>query len=189
MSKKKILVVLGHPDSEGFNQEIFDTYVENLGRAKNDVETLQLGKMKFDPVLRHGYRKFMKPDAEIEKSQELVKWADKIVFIYPIWWSSMPSLLKGWIDRVMTPGLAYAHESLGMKGLLNASAELWLTSDAPAIYYKTLDKIPVKLMKNDILKNCGIKVSRVEIFGNTGDSAPEQQKAWLEKVAEGAKNA
>ena len=183
----KILVVLGHPDAQSFNAEIFKTFVENLNHEKHEVQTLNLGEMKFDPVLRFGYREFMPPDDEISRSQELVKWAEKIIFIYPIWWASMPSLMKGWLDRVMTPGFAYHHEKLGMKGLLNSSAELWLTCDAPTIYYKLLVRTPVNLMKKNILKSCGIKVARVEIFGNTRGSSPEQRNDWLGKVTKVAK--
>ena len=189
--KRKVLVVLGHPDSVGFNQEIFKTYVESLDRNQSEVKTLELGKMKFDPVLRYGYRKFMKPDAEIEKSQELLKWADKIVFIYPIWFSSMPSLLKGWIDRVMTPGFAYNMKSFFRHDghLAGRPAELIMTSDGPGFYYKFIAPTPTKLMKNHILKLCGIKVKKVRIFGLTGSSSDERRAKFLDKVAKGAKNA
>ncbi|MCL2038231.1 NAD(P)H-dependent oxidoreductase [Candidatus Saccharibacteria bacterium] len=188
--KRKVLVVLGHPDSKGFNNEIFDTFVKNIDRTKSDVKTLQLGKMKFDPVLRFGYRKFMKPDAEIEKSQELVKWADHIVFIYPIWWSSMPSLLKGWIDRVFTPGYAYNMKSFFRHDghLAGRTAELIMTSDGPGFYYKFLAPTPTRLMRNHILKLCGIKVKKVRIFGQTGTASSERKAKFLEKIAKGARN-
>jgi len=183
----KILIILGHPDSKSFNHEIFTTYAKNAAR-NHEVKTLELGKLKFDPVLRFGYREVMPSDNEMKTSRDLLKWADKIVFIYPIWWSNAPSLLKGWLDRVLVPHFAYTHEKLGMKGLLNATAELWLTCDAPSVYYKILNRTPVNSMKKNILANCGIKVSRVEIFGNTRHSTPEQRAKWLEKVAEGAGN-
>ena len=181
----KILVILGHPDQKSFNHEIFATYVKNISR-NNEVKTLELGKLKFDPVLRFGYREIMPNDDETKTSREMLKWADKIVFIYPIWWSSMPSLLKGWLDRVLVPRFAYTNEKLGMKGLLNATAELWLTCDAPSLYYKILNRTPVNLMKNNILKNCGIKVTRIEIFGDTRNSSAEQREKWLARVAERA---
>ncbi|MDR0955599.1 MAG: NAD(P)H-dependent oxidoreductase [Candidatus Nomurabacteria bacterium] len=181
--KKRILVVKGHPAAGTFNSEIFKTYVKAIRPENCDVETLDLGKMKFDPVLRYGYHKLMPPDAEIEKSQRLVQWSDKIVFIYPIWWASMPSLLKGWLDRVLTPGFAYNHANLGMQGhLAPRTAELWLTCDAPSFYFKILNRTPVKLMKNDILKSCGIRTTRVEIFGNSRASTPQQRENWLGKV-------
>ena len=92
-----ILVVNGHPDKESFCEAIFNSYVDNIDRDKHDIETLKLNDIDFDPVLRYGYRKRMEKDENISRSQELLLWADHIVFVYPIWWSSMPSLLKGWI--------------------------------------------------------------------------------------------
>ncbi len=41
----------------------------------------------------------------ILRSQEWIQWADHLISAHPIWWSSMPSLMKGWIDRVFTLGL------------------------------------------------------------------------------------
>jgi putative NADPH-quinone reductase len=186
----KILVVLGHPDSKGFNNEIFDAFVKNVDRTKNDVKTLQLGKMKFDPVLRYGYRKFMPDNPDIDKSQKMIKWADHIVFIYPIWYSSMPSLLKGWIDRVFTPGFAYNMKSFYRHDghLAGRTAELIMTSDGPSFYYKYLARTPIRLMKGHILKLCGIKVKKVRIFGQTGASSKERRARFLEKVARGARN-
>ena len=55
----------------------------------------------------------MEEDPFILRSQELIQWADHFIFVYPIWWSSMPSLLKGWIDRVFTPGIAYSANNKG----------------------------------------------------------------------------
>lgn len=184
----KILVVNGHPDLKSFSKVIFDTFVRNIYSRKNEIETLSLAELNFDPVLRQGYRERMAVDTEIMRSQKLVKWAEKIVFVYPIWWSSMPSLLKGWLDRVLTSGFAYRHEKLSMKGLLNANAELWLTSDAPSLFYKMIDHTPINLMKRNILKVCGIKVRRVEIFENTRNATSEQREHWLAKVALPAKN-
>lgn len=184
----KILVVNGHPDLKSFNKVIFDIFVRNIDSRKDEIEILSLAELSFDLVLRQGYRERMPVDAEIMHSQKLVKWAEKIIFIYLIWWSSMPSLLKGWLDHVLTSGFAYRHEKLSMKGLLNANAELWLTSDAPSLFYKMIDHTPINLMKRNILKACGIKVRRVEIFGNTRNATSEQREHWLAKVALPAKN-
>jgi putative NADPH-quinone reductase len=182
--KKKILVVLGHPDAESFNAAIYKTFVENIDRKKCDVETIELGKMKFDPVLRFGYREFMKPDADIERSQELIKWAEHIVFIYPIWWSSMPSLLKGWLDRVLTPGFAYNMKGArSEKHLAGRTAELIVTCNAPAFYYRFLDRLPIKLMRKQILGMCGLKVNKILICGKTDTLNEEGCDNFLGEVA------
>ena len=90
-----ILVINGHPDKKSFSTAIFNKVIDNLDNEKHEIETLNLADMKFDPVLRFGYRERMEEDAEITRSQELIQWADHLIFIYPIWWISMPSLMKG----------------------------------------------------------------------------------------------
>ncbi len=187
--KRKVLVVLGHPDAKSFNAAVFKSYVENLSRDRNQVKTLELGKMKFDPVLRFGYRKHMPDDSEIDHSQALVKWANHIVFVYPIWWSSMPSLLKGWIDRVLTPGFAYNMKKFYRYDghLAGRTSELIVTSDGPAFYYRFFARTPVRLMKNHILKLCGIKVNRVRIFGRIRTSNDERREKYLNKIAKEAR--
>ena len=149
----KILVINGHPDSKSFSAAIFEKFVENLDKNKHEIETLELGKMNFDPVLRYGYREFMAKDEEIEKSQKLIRWADHLVFIYPIWWSGMPSLLKGWIERVFTPGIAYSSNTKGnfllnfmtgnqfKKLLKGKTAEVIATSMGPSWWYKIFSGI------------------------------------------------
>jgi putative NADPH-quinone reductase len=184
----KVLVILGHPDENSFNAEVFSEYVSHLDTAHHEVQTLELGKLDFDPVLRLGYRERMEETPDISRSQELMKWAEKIVFIYPIWWASMPSLLKGWIDRVLTPGFAYNMDGIHSIGhLTGRTAELWMTSDGPGFYYRWLSPVPWRLMKHHILRVCGIKTTRIEFFGNIKTSDEARRKKWLTKVVCAAK--
>lgn len=204
-----ILVVNGHPDKESFCEAIFNSYVDNIDGDKHDIETLKLNDIDFDPVLRYGYRKRMEKDENISRSQELLLWADHIVFIYPIWWSSMPSLLKGWIDRVFTPGIAYSSNKSGIfvinfimgrqfkKLLKGKTAEIFATSQGPTWWYKIFsgpvsipDSYGVSVLKNAVLNHCGIKTKRVTTFGNMGrdSNTLEQRNKFLKKVGKIAKN-
>lgn len=204
----KILVINGHPDSKSFNAAIFEKFVENLDREKHQIEVLELGKMHFDPVLRYGYREFMAEDAEILHSQELVKWADHFVFIYPIWWSGMPSLLKGWIERVFTPGVAYSSNTKGnfllnfitgrqfRKLLKGKTAEVISTSMGPSWWCRIFsgiisvpDSYGVAVLKSAVLNHCGVKTRKIMILGNMGreQNTLEVRQNFLEKVAQRAR--
>ncbi|XIF20250.1 MAG: Hypothetical protein AJITA_00984 [Acetilactobacillus jinshanensis] len=77
------------------------------GSPHKNVTLVDLSKDKFEPVLRYGYRKHMKNESYPNKMQKLVKWANHLIFFFPIWWRAEPSILKGWIERVLTPGFAY----------------------------------------------------------------------------------
>ncbi len=188
--QKKILVINAHPYDESYVSELFRTYVNHLDTNKHQVKTIELGKMTFDPVLRYGYTKRMPVDNDIELSQNLVSWADHIVFFYPIWWTTMPALLKGWIDRVITPGFAFNSEGFKTtKHLKGRTAQLFMTSDAPALYQRLILNSPVRLMKRHILGYCGIKVVKSDIFGMVKSAKRERaRKRFIEKVKESAIN-
>ena len=204
-----ILVINGHPDKKSFSAAIFNKVIDNLDNEKHEIETLNLAEMKFDPVLRFGYRERMEEDAEIVRSQELIQWADHLIFIYPIWWSSMPSLMKGWIDRVFTPGIAYSSNQKGIfvlnfitgrqfKRLLkNKTADIITTSQGPGWWYKIFsgivsvpDSYGVAVLKSAVLNHCGIKTKKVINLGNMNrdSNTPEVRKKFLKKIADYASN-
>lgn len=199
----KILIINGHPDPESFSAAIFQTLLQNLDTNKHEIETLELGKMKFDPVLRYGYRQRMAEDAEITRSQDLIRWADHFIFVYPIWWSGMPSIMKGWIDRVFTPGVAYSSNTNGnfiwnfIKGqqfkklLKGKTADIFATSQGPTWWYKLFsgvisvpDSYGVATLKSAVLNHCGVKTKRVVTLGEMGrkNNTLQVRQVFLEKV-------
>lgn len=199
-----ILVINGHPDKESYCQAIFQTIVENIDLKRHELEMINLNEEEFDPVLRYGYRQRMEDDPFILRSQSLIQWADHLIFVYPIWWSSMPSLLKGWIDRVFTPGIAYSANNRGSfilnylrgkqfkKLLKGKTASIYATSMAPTWWYKVFsgpinipDSYGISVLKNAVLNHCGIKTKRVSILGELGrevNTSSTRQK-FLQKVA------
>ena len=186
-SKQHVLVVMGHPDRESYCQAICDTYVGALNSDRVEVETLDLGRLEFDPVLRYGYHQRMAPDPVIAKSQELVKWCDHIVFIFPCWWEAMPSLLKGWIERVFTPGFAYEHGKIGLAGLLTGkTASVIVTYDGPPRWFWLRGTAPSRHLKMTVLAGSGIRVTRIMELGGMRDTTAKgtvRRQRFLTKVA------
>lgn len=128
-----ILYVNGHPYDGSFHAAIENSYIEGIDEERHAIRRLDLGTLSFDPVLRFGYSKRMPEDEAIARSQELVTWADHIIFAYPMWWGMMPSLMSGWIARVFTPGFGYhAPTQLQIKQLLKGkTADIIITARAP----------------------------------------------------------
>ena len=199
-----ILVINGHPDKESYCQAIFQTIVESIDSNRHELEVINLNEEEFDPVLRYGYRQRMEDNPFILRSQELIQWADHLIFVYPIWWSSMPSLLKGWIDRVFTPGIAYSANNRGSfilnylrgnqfkKLLKGKTASIYATSMAPTWWYKVFsgpinipDSYGISVLKNAVLNHCGIKTKRVSILGELGRevNTSSTREKFLQKVA------
>ena len=185
-----ILVINGHPDKESFVSALFNKYIENLDKNKHKVYILELSSMKFDPVLRFGYRKRMEPDEEIEKSQELIKWANHIVFFYPIWFETVPSLLKGWFERVLTPGVAYNIDGLKLtRHLKGKTAHLIFTSLGPIILQKLTGNVELKSVKK-VLSFCGLKITKVDRLGSVVGPLKKLNKReiFIEKICKRARD-
>ncbi len=107
----KHLVILGHPSTDSLNKVIHDEIAHLYKKHGHDITVRDLYSMNFNPVLsskdiqaaRSGK---VLPDVKTE--QDYIKKADVITFIYPLWWTAMPAIVKGYIDRVFSYGFAYA---------------------------------------------------------------------------------
>lgn len=114
----KILIIFTYPNPQGFTGAILKQVQTNLSEA-HSVKTLDLYAEQFDPILRfdeNQKRRDLAKVPEMEKYRDLVTWADHLIFIFPIWWSGMPAMLKGFIDRVFVAGFAYSYKKSVLKG-------------------------------------------------------------------------
>ena len=137
-SKMRILIILGHPDPKSFNHAIASSVYDTLRNDGHQVTLHDLYAEAFDPLLpvQEIHERGTIP-AVIQKHCEDLRSADGIVIVHPNWWGQPPAILKGWIDRVFRPGVAYRFEEgdsgEGIPiGLLKAKAVVVLnTSNTP----------------------------------------------------------
>ncbi|WP_439815737.1 NAD(P)H-dependent oxidoreductase [Zavarzinia sp. CC-PAN008] len=117
------LVVLAHPDADSFSRAAADQVAAGLAAAGHTSELADLAAEGFDPRtsaadLRH-YRGDAAAPADVAAEHGRIDRADGLVFVFPIYWWSLPALLKGWVDRVLTNGFAYGYTAEGrLLGLL-----------------------------------------------------------------------
>lgn len=166
---KKILMVQGHPRSDSLCGSIAREYAAAASQVGAQVDLLDLPKLKFDPILREGYKSEQALEPDLVKAQALIRAADHLVFVYPSWWASMPALLKGFIDRVFLPGFAFKYRKnspLPEKLLTGKTARIFITMDAPGWYYRWFNRAPgLRLLKFATLEFCGVKPVKYNIFG------------------------
>ena len=180
---KRILVILGHPATGSFCGAVAESYAEGARAAHHEVQVITLSALAFDPVLHQGYASVQKLEPDLEGARSAIKWAEHIVFVYPIWWGAMPSLLKGFIDRVFLPGFAFKFQPntpFQDRLLTGRSAHLLVTMDTPPWYFRWVYRMPGhNQMKRTILEFSGIKPVRVSSFGPVKSSTLQKREKWL----------
>jgi putative NADPH-quinone reductase len=108
----RALVVHAHPSDESFSAALFAAATGALRAAGHDVATIDLHAEGFRAVMSADERRAYHSDQPIldpavARHAELVRWADTLVFVYPTWWMGVPAVLKGWLERVLVPGVAF----------------------------------------------------------------------------------
>ncbi len=188
----RVMVILGHPDKKSFNYAIAETAVEVLRTGGHEVVFHDLYREKFPPVIpaREIPRNVKLPKIISQHCTEISE-ADGIIVVHPNWWGQPPAIVKGWIDRVLRPGVAYtfAEGNSGdgeLIGLLKAKALLvFNTSNTPLEREMDIYGDPLaNLWKNNMLVSCGVKSYFRKNFGVIITSTIEQRSKWLEEVRE-----
>ena len=185
-------MILAHPDPNSFNHAIAVTAVRTLHENGHQVAFHDLYAEGFDPLL---------PAAEIPEGAPLdpriaahcaeVAAAEGIVIVHPNWWGQPPAILKGWVDRVLRPGVAYkflegdSGEGVPI-GLLKARAALvFNTSNTPRKRELEVFGDPLEtLWKTCIFDLCGVKTFYRRMFGMVVTSTLEERQGWLAEVRE-----
>ncbi len=108
----RILLVYCHPDPQSFTAAVRDTALAVLSRAGHEIRLLDLYAIGFDPVMScEERRQYYEPGTNeicIREHVDHLRWAEGLVFIYPTWWYGQPAMLKGWLDRVFVPHVAFS---------------------------------------------------------------------------------
>jgi putative NADPH-quinone reductase len=183
---KKILIILGHPNSTSFCAALAQSYKDGAILAGAEVREIDLTELDFDPILRKGYKEIQQLEPDLLAAQDSIKWADHIVWVYPIWWGTMPALLKGFLDRTFLPGFAFKYRENSPwwdKYLAGRSSRMIVTMDAPTLY----DRLMYfgggrRTMKKAVLEFCGIKPVGVTAFGSVKSSDKAKRDKWLAAV-------
>ena len=147
----KTLIIYNHPHEGSFCSAIRDAVQTGLDTGGHSYKLINLDADGFDPVMREkdleAFVQSSRNDGKgIEGIDPLVRmyadkmrWAERIVMIFPIWWMTMPAMTKGFIDKVIFPGLAYRMEDGKLVNMLTRLKQVVIitTMNTPSAIYET----------------------------------------------------
>ncbi len=181
-----IVFVHTHPWSGSFTKKMLDAAVNGATSGGNTVDVIDLYKDKFSPAMSEkelaGYSKGKVIDTKVLNYQKRISKAQHIVFVFPIWCTDVPAMLKGFFEKVFTPGWAFAPK--GMRGLLThiKGATALYSCGAPAFFCSLVFKDPAKRTIFNLLSFIGVKKKKFLLFGAVSEASAQKQKKVLSKV-------
>ncbi|GAD15540.1 NAD(P)H-dependent oxidoreductase [Lentilactobacillus otakiensis] len=186
-----VLIIYCHPYKKSFNHAVLDAIISNLDSHKVSWKLIDLYREKFIPTydveeLRLFHQGASHDPKSIEYLNDL-KNANKVIFITPIWWNSIPGMLKGFIDKVMKEGKGLSHTitKTGVKGELGNIKQAYVltTSTSPTFYLRLFSGNAIKkIFIHQTLHQLGIKNCKWLNFGGISNSNLQKRKKYLSKL-------
>lgn len=183
---KKILIINGHPNTDSLNFAFAEAYKKGAMESGSEIKEVIIRDLQFNPNLRFGYQKRTELEPDLLDAWEKIKWAEHIVFVFPIWWGGMPAMMKGFFDRLFLPGFAFQYRENSVwwdKLLAGRSAHIICTMDTPYWYFRLVYGNPgINQFKRTILQFCGISPVKVTVFSPIRNITEDKRKKHIEKV-------
>ncbi len=205
MENKNVLIIIAHPEPKSFSNSIAAEAEKYFISRNCTVNVRDLYKLNFNPVAGPGdFTKISETGKEhfrigVEQKEginngtikedlkteiEFVKKADLLLFIFPLWWSSCPAIMKGYIERVLMQGFAYDYEtnSVFKNGLLKGKqVKLLLTTGCSEAMYnqqvthkKSIEE-RLEHLTYEVLAFCGLNVHKTFIAHGVGHQLPKEK--------------
>lgn len=180
---KRILVLNANPKPASLSQALAERYAQAARQAGHWVELVHLHALDFNPNLARGFEGEQALEPALQRLQAQIEQAEHLVWAYPVWWGSVPALLKGLLDRLLLPGFAFRYEkgqAFPKRLLRGRSARLLVCMDTPAWYFRWIQRAPAHhMMRRTVLEFCGVAPVRISEFAPVLQSSPAQRERWL----------
>ncbi len=182
----EVLVVLAHPKGDSFNHAIASRAAAALQLGGHRVHVLDLYALRFGAAMtpdeRHAYHSD-EPivDPLVREHADLVRSAEALVFVYPTWWSGQPAILKGWLERVLVPGVGFRFNEQGKvrPGLTQVRHMIGIsTYGSPWRYVKVVNDNGRRTLMRTIRMNTGLRTSThwLGLYGIDTATADERER-------------
>lgn len=184
----KHLIVYAHPNPDSLNGYFKNTVINHLQQSGHDVQVRDLYQINFNPVLSlkdaAGQRGGVMP-ADVLAEQAYITWADVVTFIYPIWWTGLPAMMKGYIDRVFSYGFAYRYDQGVQKGLLTGKQAIIMNTHGKShAEYESIGMNKALQLTSDhgIYGYCGFDVKHHFYFDRADRPEAGSIERWTDEI-------
>lgn len=202
-----VLIISAHQEKKSFNAALVEKSVSVLTETGNEVRISDLYAMNFNPTAgREDFPDLGETDyinymlqqqkasanmsfsADIKKEQVKLEWADMLIIHFPVWWFSVPAILKGWFDRVLATGFAWDFGKIYQNALLtDKRAMLVVTTGGPEEFYSkkgahgtTINEV-LYAVNHGTLHFCGMDVLPPFVAFSVFQAGEEGRKRYLEE--------
>jgi len=188
----KVAIVFNHPYEGSYCNAILESVKSGLQKANHEIDIIHLDKEGFNPVMTaqdlKAFRDKEPVDTKVIEYKNRLEHADHLVFIFPIWWELMPALMKGFIDKVIFPGVAYDYvngSNTRMKPLMTniKGVTVITTMNTPRVLYRLIfgNAVHKALMRGTFWK-LGYKNRKWISYNMVKQVSDEKRKSWLGKL-------
>lgn len=182
---KRVLIINGNPNPESFCGGLSEAYREGAQKAGADLRTLDLGRLDFNVNLPKGFAEMPELEPDLKKATEDLLWSEHMVWIHPLWWYGYPAIMKGFIDRIFLPGVAFKFVGKPFPKMLlkGRTARIITTADTPHFYYRWFMGSPaLKQLKKGTLEFCGVSPVRSSFIAPIKKSTEAFRQTWLKTI-------
>jgi putative NADPH-quinone reductase len=176
-------IILAHPWHGSFNKAILDSIVSKYDNNNTPYQIIDLHKDNFNPVTSESelavYNAGKALDPLVIKYQEIIKKTGHIIFIFPIWWGTMPAILKGFFDKVLLKDIAFSYEN-GWTPLLKINKTTIITTSDNVT--SAFENSIMNTFVPQMLEGVGIMNAKWFNCERVGHETDEYRKVFLEEV-------
>jgi len=189
----KVVIIFNHPYEGSYCNSILQSAIAGAQKARHTIDIIHLDKEGFNPVITaadlKGFVNSQAADPKVLEYQQRMKDADHLVFIFPVWWELMPAMTKGFIDKVIFPGVFYENDRSGFMPKMVKKMDrvkgitVIATMNTPSLMYRLLFGNAVKkalftgtFWKTGYRNNKWISLNMVKFVSDV------KRKKWLTNI-------
>lgn len=180
---KNILIINGNPARERKTLCAALAYAYENGAkiAGNNVKSVALAALDFDPILHEGYSQDQPLEPDLLMLREAMVQADHWVLVFPLWMALPPALFKGFLERTITRGFAFEYKGkwpVALPVFKGKSVHIIITCGMPRFVYHWLSGQPTSKALRTLFKLCGMKVTGITVCGLVTEHSAEESESY-----------